>query len=111
MKSDFSMASILEGSSGSPKKSPDTSPKTEVSSNPGSPDLENRETSGESRECVRVMLDDVDLWRSFHQLTNEMIVTKNGSGIANELQNSSNDNRIREPKNLIKVFESFTKLM
>jgi len=78
MKSDFSMASILEGSSTSPRKSPEVSPKAEVPSSPGSPEQENRETSSESRECVRVMLDDAELWRSFHQLTNEMIVTKNG---------------------------------
>lgn len=78
MKSDFSMASILEGSSGSPRKSSEASPKTEESSNPASPEQENRDTTSESRECVRVMLDDAELWRSFHQLTNEMIVTKNG---------------------------------
>lgn len=78
MKSDFSMASILEGSSRSPRKSPVTSPKSEETSNPGSPEQESRDTRSESRECVRVMLDDAELWRSFHQLTNEMIVTKNG---------------------------------
>ena len=78
MKSDFSMASILEGSSSSPRKSPEASPKTEVSSEPGSPEQDSRESTCESRECVRVMLDDAELWRSFHQLTNEMIVTKNG---------------------------------
>ena len=27
---------------------------------------------------IRVRLDDMELWKSFHQLTNEMIVTKNG---------------------------------
>ena len=77
MKSDFSMASILEGSTSSPRKSPETSPKTEVVSNPSSPDIDSRDSS-ESRENVRVLLDDSELWRSFHQLTNEMIVTKNG---------------------------------
>lgn len=29
-------------------------------------------------EKIRVSLDDKDLWTSFHRLTNEMIVTKNG---------------------------------
>ena len=77
MKSDFSMASILEGSTSSPRKSPEVSPKTEIASNPSSPDIDSRDSS-ESRECVRVLLDDSELWRSFHQLTNEMIVTKSG---------------------------------
>ena len=27
---------------------------------------------------LRVRLEDADLWRSFHRMTNEMIVTKNG---------------------------------
>ena len=27
---------------------------------------------------LRISLEDADLWRSFHRMTNEMIVTKNG---------------------------------
>ena len=27
---------------------------------------------------IKVKLDDLELWKSFHRLTNEMIVTKNG---------------------------------
>lgn len=55
MKSDFSMAAILNG-------------------------------AGKSEKCgkvckdvaLRLSLEDGDLWRSFHRMTNEMIVTKNG---------------------------------
>ncbi|XP_057309730.1 T-box transcription factor TBX19-like [Hydractinia symbiolongicarpus] len=32
----------------------------------------------EEAKKIRVHLDDAELWRSFHRLTNEMIVTKNG---------------------------------
>ena len=27
---------------------------------------------------IKVKLDDLELWKGFHRLTNEMIVTKNG---------------------------------
>ena len=33
---------------------------------------------GERTNKVKVKLDDFELWKSFHRLTNEMIVTKNG---------------------------------
>ncbi len=75
MKSDFSMASILEGSHNSPTKPSRVSPCIDTSS----PELQDEDIKVvDSHESTRVLLDEADLWRSFHQLTNEMIVTKNG---------------------------------
>nr|QBC65504.1 brachyury 2 [Dynamena pumila] len=57
MKSDFSMAAILNG------EGKDKHSKTEKLTK----DI-----------TLRLSLEDADLWRSFHRMTNEMIVTKNG---------------------------------
>lgn len=64
MKSDFSMASIL------------TKPEKVV----GCDGLRRRGPVGKLAKDVqlRLRLEDADLWRSFHCMTNEMIVTKNG---------------------------------
>eukprot|EP00794_Sanderia_malayensis_P010104 gene10104-11138_t len=83
MKSDFSMASILEGSSNnSPTKlSPPPRERERHDASSGTESIkeeENVKEASDSNECIRVILDESDLWRSFHQLTNEMIVTKNG---------------------------------
>ena len=59
MKSDFSMASILNEKDA--KKAPEST-KGKVVKDPS----------------MRIKLEDADLWRSFHRMTNEMIVTKNG---------------------------------
>lgn len=59
MKSDFSMASILNEKDA--KEVPELT-KGKVVKDPN----------------MRIKLEDADLWRSFHCMTNEMIVTKNG---------------------------------
>ena len=56
MKSDFSMAAILNGE----KEGTKSEPKLTKDVN------------------AQITLEDCDLWRSFHRMTNEMIVTKNG---------------------------------
>lgn len=57
MKSDFSMAAILNEN--------ETDKKDDNEKNFKDPNM-------------RIQLEDADLWRSFHRMTNEMIVTKNG---------------------------------
>ena len=93
MKSDFSMASILleEKQKEKPKPQPiipcrlenmkdapwlrlNKKLATDLSSRVR-PRMENGKTGNGG---IRVRLDDMELWKSFHQLTNEMIVTKNG---------------------------------
>ena len=37
-----------------------------------------RRLGADDDQTIRVKLDDLELWKSFHRLTNEMIVTKNG---------------------------------
>lgn len=89
MKSDFSMASILMDC-GTRKKDADES------TVPISPErdlcaLKNEQrtmtheglsalklTDSEEARKIRVNLEEEDLWKNFHRLTNEMIVTKNG---------------------------------
>ena len=56
MKSDFSMAAILNGKGDGEK--PEVKLMKDVN--------------------LRIGLEDAELWRSFHRMTNEMIVTKNG---------------------------------
>ena len=57
MKSDFSMATILKDSENKNQK------------------VEKKLTKD---LMLRVKLEDINLWSSFHRMTNEMIVTKNG---------------------------------
>jgi len=56
MKSDFSMAAILNGKG----------------------DDDKSEVKLMKDVNLRIGLEDAELWRSFHRMTNEMIVTKNG---------------------------------
>ena len=82
MKSDFSMAAILTPSSRKPelRRSESRSPEVATDSNPPSPGSHEgtERPERDEREHVQVILDEPELWRSFHRLTNEMIVTKNG---------------------------------
>ena len=59
MKSDFSMAAILNGNK---KKNEEQKCEVKLMKDVN----------------LRISLEDADLWRSFHRMTNEMIVTKNG---------------------------------
>lgn len=58
MKSDFSMAAILNGNKKNEEQKCEVKLMKDVN--------------------LRISLEDADLWRSFHRMTNEMIVTKNG---------------------------------
>ena len=76
IKSDFSMATILMDLGKRTKE------KTIISD---SKTIITKETltkvkiaDDEDAKRIRVQLDDCELWKSFHRLTNEMIVTKNG---------------------------------
>nr|WCC58478.1 brachyury 3 [Craspedacusta sowerbii] len=92
MKSDFSMASILKDMDKQrPEKDGAVYEEAEVCSEKlriakeAFEDLRSvtdvthlRQLSSESKEKIRVTLEDGELWKGFHRLTNEMIVTKNG---------------------------------
>nr|WCC58475.1 brachyury 3 [Dynamena pumila] len=87
MKSDFSMASILLDLEN--RKQTNTQLPCNLKSTKENNWLKNSNDEDEIRNNsspsnrddgskVRVSLDDKDLWESFHRLSNEMIVTKNG---------------------------------
>ena len=99
MKSDFSMASILMGCGSRPKSgrsdssdggSASVSPEREVCPLKGTAPGGGggvmtqeglsgiKQTDSEEVRKIRVNLEEEDLWKNFHRLTNEMIVTKNG---------------------------------
>ena len=87
MKSDFSMASILMDCGTRKKESDDSTPITperELCPLKGERTMTQeglsalKLTDSEEARQIRVNLEEEELWKNFHRLTNEMIVTKNG---------------------------------
>ena len=79
MKSDFSMAAILtEKVPTCSAREEDVEEEEEESIDVGLYSHMHGAEKLYKDEDLRISLEDTDLWRSFHAITNEMIVTKNG---------------------------------